>query len=81
MKFISDRPGEPLILTGNGRGEFYLLEVLTKKLNGTTIIIYFPFFQSKVLVEIPKTRTTLAVLKNTHRICGGIRCQTFSRDT
>ncbi len=63
MRFVSDLPGEPLLLTGDGRGEFYLLEVLTQKLNGTTIIIYFPFFQSKVLIAIPKTRTTLAVLE------------------
>lgn len=64
MKILSDRSGEPLILTGDGRGEFYLLNVIAQKLNGTSIILYFPFFQSKVLVEIPKTRTTLAVLES-----------------
>lgn len=64
MKFTSDRPTEPLILTGNGRGEFYLLEVISQRLDGTSKSISFPFFQSKVLIEIPKTRTTLAVLKS-----------------
>jgi hypothetical protein len=64
MKILSDRSGEPLILTGDGRGEFYLLSVIAQKLNGTSIILNFPFFQSKVLVEIPKTRTTLAVLES-----------------
>ncbi|MHC1610876.1 MAG: hypothetical protein ACXQTW_04655 [Candidatus Methanospirareceae archaeon] len=39
------------------------MEVISQRLNGTSKIISFPFFQSKVLVEIPKTRTTLAVLK------------------
>jgi hypothetical protein len=63
MKFITDRPGEPLILTGNGRGEYYLLGVISQKLDGTSKI-YFPYFQSNVLVKIPKTRTTLAVLKS-----------------
>ena len=63
MKFITDLPGEPLILTGNGRGEYDLLGVLTQKLDGASTI-YFPYFPSKVLVEIPETRTTLAVLKS-----------------
>lgn len=64
MKFTTDRPTEPLILTGNGRGEFYLLEAISQKLDGASKIISFPFFQSKVLIKIPKTRTTLAVLKS-----------------
>jgi len=64
MKFIADWPTEPLILTGNGRGEFYLLEAVSQKLDGSSKIISFPFFQSKILVKIPKTRTTLAVLKS-----------------
>jgi hypothetical protein len=64
MRFVSDRAGEPLILTGNGRGEFYLLKEIVAKLDGTSKNIFFPYFQSKVLVEIPKTRTTLAVLKS-----------------
>lgn len=63
MKCITDWPTEPLILTGNGRGEYYLLDVITQKLDGTSKIS-FPHFPSKVLVEIPKTRTTLAVLKS-----------------
>lgn len=64
MRFVSDRPGEPLILTGNGRGEFYLLKKIVEKLDGTSKELFFPYFQSKVLMELPKARTTLAVLKS-----------------
>lgn len=63
MRFVTDRPGEPLILTGNGRGEFYLLEQISQKLNGTAVSIYFPYFPTKVLVKLPARRTGLAVLK------------------
>jgi hypothetical protein len=35
------------MLTGNGRGEFYLLEVISQRLDGTSKVIAFPFFQSK----------------------------------
>jgi len=63
MRFVTDRSGEPLILAGNGRGEFYLLEHISQKLNGTSASIYFPYFPSKVLVELPTRRTGLAVLK------------------
>lgn len=41
-----------------------MLEVISQKLDGASKIISFPFFQSKVLIKIPKTRTTLAVLKS-----------------
>ncbi|MGC9445003.1 MAG: hypothetical protein ACP5E9_08800, partial [Candidatus Methanospirareceae archaeon] len=37
---------------------------IAAKLDGTSKYIFFPYFPSKVLVEIPKTRTTLAVLKS-----------------
>ena len=41
-----------------------MLKKIAEKLDGTSKIIFFPYFQSKVLVEIPKARTTLAVLKS-----------------
>ncbi|HUV02690.1 MAG TPA: hypothetical protein VMW67_04500 [Desulfobacteria bacterium] len=41
-----------------------MLKGIAEKLDGTSKIIFFPYFQSKVLVDIPKTRTTLAVLKS-----------------
>lgn len=65
MKFtIEQLAGQCLILTGNGRGEVYLLRVISRKLNGSSTLLSFPHFPSKISIEIPEPQTTLAVLKS-----------------